>query len=311
MVWSYYKYHILVVLAVVLAVALTYESPYKYQGQEPPEEIKDLPMFIASQGRFGKYPPDSLASVEALMSHKVHGIDVFPSISLDVQLSADKVPFVYSKRMLNNYTTGKGKARLKTIDELTEIKYMVDRKETPYYLSPLENYLSIIGDKRYIFLNLRDSQWGKSGMVKAVVSLIQKYKLHKSVVIASINPLLLFEVKRQDPKVMIMSVVMTSKPRDFKDRPGQLSEIPLLLRFRTLQTQIRHFLEPDMIGVSASTTERYIKRLINKGYPVYMLAVNDPQTLENAFRLGVRGVSSQHSFQLGKRFFDDFLRGRV
>jgi glycerophosphoryl diester phosphodiesterase len=54
-------------------------------------------------------------------------------IELDVQLSADGVPFVFHETYLDGHTTGKGRASSKTWAELNDLQLIVDGK--PFSLS--------------------------------------------------------------------------------------------------------------------------------------------------------------------------------
>jgi len=151
-------------------------------------------------------------------------------IELDVQLSADGVPFLFHETHLDGHTTGEGRASSKTWAELSDLQLIVDGKRSHYRIPALQQVLKTVGRTKYLFLDAKDFGIRDTGMARALADLVRSNDVYPTVVVESFNPVLLLRLRREAPRIRLMFDFADDVTPTAEETPAQLAEIPWLLK---------------------------------------------------------------------------------
>jgi len=184
-------------VALVLAVGFCfgYEPPYRGTLVERPRPPR--PLVFAHRG-FGDHGPDnSLYAVERALRAGMEGVD------LDGQFTQDSELVVFHDLSVDRLTSGVGRVRDKTRDEMLALdlgpKY--DPAIRGAYVHTFEDFVRAVPGHGILMVELKVPGLAATGIERRAVDIIRKYDAYRDVVLSSFNPLVLYRVKRLDPRV--------------------------------------------------------------------------------------------------------------
>src|SRR5436309_5172 len=191
-----------------LAVALVLVAGYSF-GYEPPYrgtlvERPPRPLIFAHRG-FGDHGPDnSLYAVEHALRAGMDGVDV------DGQLTRDGEVVIFHDLSVDRLTSGVGRVRDKTRDEMLTLdlgpKY--DPTIRGAYVRTFEDFVRTVRGHGILMVELKVPGLAATGIERRAVDIIRRYDAYRDVVLSSFNPLVLYRVKRLDPRVRTAGAVV-------------------------------------------------------------------------------------------------------
>lgn len=241
-----------------------------------------FPKYSAHKAQLsGKYKGNTMAAIQEALASPVDGIEI------DIRLSKDGVPFLYHEETLEHDTTGQGKPEDYTWEELQKITYRDGSK-----LVRLEEVLTLVKSKKYLFLDTKTSQLCDWRFVRKLSKIIREHHLQETIVVGSFNPLFLFWMRVATRDILLMYDFTVNIMARGEEIQAQFDRIPWALRQPFFQKQMRRLIRPDLLGIRWNLEESLLKSLIDRGYPVICWTVDDVGIARRLFELGVRGVQS-------------------
>ena len=275
------------VLAGACAYLFLYEPPYGGTLVATPPRT----LVFAHRG-FGELGPDnSLFAVERALAAGMDGVDV------DGQMTRDGVLVIFHDLSVDRLTSGSGVVRGKTAAEMLALDL------GPKYHSPVrgafvrtfEDFVRTVKGHGTLMVELKVPGAAASGIEEQAVGIIQKYAAHDSVVLSSFNPLVLYRVKRIDPRVRTCFIFMDTnwnaellaeiKPEDRVDLPWPLQQ-------EFIRRAIRKIVRPDLLSINHEVDERVLDGLIAKGWPVFIWTIDEEPDVRAALAKRPWGIIS-------------------
>jgi len=275
------------VLAGACAYLFLYEPPYGGTLVATPPRT----LVFAHRG-FGELGPDnSLFAVERALAAGMDGVDV------DGQMTRDGVLVIFHDLSVDRLTSGSGVVRGKTAAEMLALDL------GPKYHSPVrgafvrtfEDFVRTVKGHGTLMVELKVPGAAASGIEEQAVGIIQKYAAHDSVVLSSFNPLVLYRVKRIDPRVRTCFIFMDTnwnaellaeiKPEDRVDLPWPLQQ-------EFIRRAIRKVVRPDLLSINHEVDERVLDGLIAKGWPVFIWTIDEEPDVRAALAKRPWGIIS-------------------
>jgi len=254
---------------------LAYETPYENTNQIPESNL----LLVAHRG-FGNYAPDnSITSVKIAIEAGMDGVD------LDAQMTKDGHLVIFHDPKVDRLTNGTGYLKDYTLDKLRTLDMGV--KFSPKFvgdrIATFEEVLKMVDGKIKVIVELKTSSVGSDGSEEIAINLIQKYKAHNWVYLSSFNPFVLRRLKKIDPTIKTMFIfkdqnVDAEKLREI--HPTDLKGIPWVLRKESTRRLLRKWCNPDLLSAEITVSDKTIKRLIKKGYPVFLWPPNNEAQLQ-------------------------------
>jgi glycerophosphoryl diester phosphodiesterase len=115
------------------------------------------------------------------------------------------------------------------------------------------------------------------------------------VVLSSFNPIVLYRVKKLDPKVRTAFIFMDTNwnPKLLAEiKPEDLVNLPWPLRQEFVRRAVRKIIKPDLLSINHEVDPTVTNRLIAKGWPVFIWTIDEEPDLRAAFNRGPYGVIS-------------------
>lgn len=160
-------------------------------------KLPELPVIIAHRGSSDFAPENTLAAFQKALKDGAHAIE------LDVRLTKDKEIVVIHDSKLDRTTNGYGKVEETYLKDLK--KYDAGSWFNPIYSSEriptLEEVFKLLKKKIGINIEIKPKLKYPDVMVKKCVELIEKYSLHKCVLISSFEHSLVSKVKKLDERI--------------------------------------------------------------------------------------------------------------
>lgn len=292
------RYQSLLVAALVLTGSVNgelaapsfYERPYVSTAFSTVHEGNRLPLVIAHKAHVQGLPPNSLAGVKKLLETDIGGIEI------DIQLSKEGIPFVFHDNDLQPKTTGQGPLSSLSASEIAGIRYLEGGRNHP--IPTLEEILQVVGNKKILFLDIKDNGILDSGMARAVARLIQKYGLHQTAIVETFNPMFLSRMKKLDPKILVQFDYLENAVPTAEESPEQLNQIPWILKQPLFHWFVRSSIQPDILGVRFSNSKEEIRRLALHGYPVIAWTIDEVEVAEELLEAGAVGIQTNRPAEL-------------
>jgi len=158
-----------------------------------------------------------------------------------------------------------------------------------------EDFLRTVKGRGILMVELKVPGLAPSGIELRAVEIIQKHDSHKDVVLSSFNPLVLYRVKRLDPRVRTALIFMDTNwnPKLVAEiKPGDLVNLPWPLRQEFVRRAVRKLVRPDLLSINHEVDEAVIERLIAKGWPVFIWTIDEEPDLRAALAKRPYGVIS-------------------
>ena len=229
------------------------------------------------------FPGNSLESIQDALNSSVDGIEV------DVRTSKDGVLFLYHSNLLEEYTNGFGAPEEHNWNELSKLVFKGSKHTR---LVTLDNFLSIVGTQKVIFLDIKSSNFFEKELASNVVTLIQKHQLQENVFVESFNPIFLSLVRLASREIMIMYDFVDQSKAIGEEDQLQFDQIPWILKQHWIQKQVRRIVRPDVLGPRFNLNKNVLKQLIQNNYPMIAWTVDDPALASSLYHLGIHGIQS-------------------
>lgn len=281
----------LFILTSILAYPIYYgitPAPYRPQITETIHELTELPKFIAHKSNIGKGYPNTKSAIEAVIHSPINGI------ALGIQLTKDNIPVVYHDNILEKLTDGKGMVNNYFYTDLKRLTYNKSKES----IISLEEVFKLVGNQKYLFLEIKESGLKDNGLSKALMSLIEQYQLHDTVIIKSFNPVFLYYYRKQSPYGRIMYDFAERTTGSSEESQEQLDRVVWLLKQPFFQNWVNWVIKPDILGPRFSTPLPRLRKLSEQGYPLIAWTIDDPKLVSILFANGVTGVQSNHALTL-------------
>lgn len=243
----------------------------------------DFPEVIAHQALTSdEFPGNSLSAITESLSSTVDGIEV------DVRMSKDGVLFLYHGDTLEEYTDHHGIPEECDWHYLSKVKY----KQTEEKLISLDEFFTIVGTQKVIFLDIKSNNKIDIKMSHRVVDCIKQYQLQDNVFVESFNPITLAAIRLYSRNIMLMYDFADNTTAFGEESQDQFNKIPWILKQHWLQKQVRRIIRPDVLGPRFNIDPKALSNLVAHGYPVISWTVDDSKNAQSLFRSGVKGVQS-------------------
>jgi glycerophosphoryl diester phosphodiesterase len=276
-------------LALVLVLAYLFGCEPRYRGTlvvRPPR-----PLVFAHRG-FGDHAPDnSLYAVERALTAGLDGVDV------DGQLTRDSELVIFHDLSVDRLTADTGHVRDKTAAQMLALdlgpKY--DPRLRGANVHTFEDFVRDVKGRGILMVELKVPGLAASGIERRAVEIIQRYAAHDYVVLSSFNPVVLYRVKRLDPKVRTALIFMDTNwnPELIAEiKPGDVVNLPWPLRQEFIRRAIRKIVRPDLLSINHQVDEAVLDRLIAKGWPVFIWTPDEENALRRALAKRPYGVIS-------------------
>jgi glycerophosphoryl diester phosphodiesterase len=275
--------NVLLAIVALLALCAFYLFGYEpsYSGRlvtMPPR-----PLIFAHRG-FGVHAPDnSLYAVERALDAGMDGVDV------DGQLTRDSVLVIYHDLSVDRLTPETGRVRDKTAQEMLALDLgpKFDSAVTGANVRRFEDFVRTIKEKGrgILMVELKVPSAKASGIERQAVSIIQKYSAHDQVVLSSFNPVVLYRLKKADPRVKTALIFMDTNwnPELIAEiKPEDRVDLPWIVRQEFIRRAIRKIVKPDMLSINHEVDERVLDRLIAKGWPAFIWTIDEEDQIKKA-----------------------------
>ena len=277
------KIGLLLFMAIVFL--LVYEPNYKAA-----QSISKSNLLIVAHRGFGNYGPDnSLSAVKMAIEANVDGVD------LDGQMTSDGKLVIYHDPNLDRLSDGKGPLKEKTLAELKalDVGFKFDEKFRGERIATYEEALRIVNGKVKLIVELKTSTVGSDSSENIAVGLIQKYNAYDWTILSSFNPFVLYRIKKLDKKVKTMFIfkdVNVDPEILSKIHPTDSKGIPWVLRNDFCRSLMRRLINPDFLSAEITVNKNTVKKLIDKGYPLFLWPPNDEKTIKESIGVKPYGV---------------------
>jgi glycerophosphoryl diester phosphodiesterase len=283
--------YVLAAVALVLglgaAYLFLYEPPYRGTLVVRPER----PLVFAHRG-FGDLAPDnSLYAVERALQAGMDGVD------MDGQLTRDGELVIFHDLSVDRLTAGTGRVRDKTLAEMLALdlgpKY--DPALRGAHVRTFEDFLKTTKGRAILIVELKVPGLAATGIEQRAVEIIRKHDAYADVVLSSFNPVVLYRVKRLDPRVRTALIFMDTNwnPKLMAEiKPEDLVNLPWPLRQEPIRRALRKIVRPDLLSINHEVDEAVIDRLIAKGWPAFIWTIDEEKDLRAALAKRPYGVIS-------------------
>lgn len=279
------------------AVALVLVSGAGYLfGYEPPYGGTLVPrpsqtLIFAHRG-FGDLAPDnSLYAVARALEAKMDGVDV------DGQLTRDGQVVIFHDLSVDRLTTDTGRVSGKTLNQMLALdlgaKFKPAMRGAP--VRTFEDFVRTVKGRGILMVELKVPGLKRTGMEQRAVDIIRKHNAHEDVVLSSFNPVVLYRLKRLDPRVRTALIFMDTNwnPELVAEiKQGDLVNLPWPVRQEFIRRAIRKIIKPDLLSINHGVDEKVIDRLIAKGWPSFIWTPNEEADIRRAFSKRPYGVIS-------------------
>lgn len=250
---------------------------------------RTLPRVIAHKSLTSQnFLGNTLAAIQQAANSPVQAIEV------DVRLSLDRVPFLFHADRLEELTNGVGAPEEQTWGQLQKVRYQKDGSA----LVRLQDVFEIIGTKKILFLDVKESGLLNRGFDNAIASLIEQFHAQDTVVVESFNPFFLASMRLRSRDVMVMFNFVDDATATGEESQEQLDRIPWLLKKEFVRKQIRRVIRPDILGPKWNVAPAKLTELIQHGYPLVAWTVDNAQTAELLFRSGITAIESNRPLEI-------------
>jgi glycerophosphoryl diester phosphodiesterase len=289
---------IIAVLICVVAFLCLYEPHYNGLIKMPSQTL------VFSHRGFGDYAPDnSLIAAETAMKNGLDGVD------MDAQLTSDKEIVIFHDLSVDRLTTSTGRVTSKTLKEMESldqgIKFGKGFKDV--FVKTFEDYVNNITDKGILMVELKVTGTEKTGIEERAAEIIKKHNTYDKVYLSSFNPIVLYRLKKIDPKIHTVFIFMDTNwnAELLKEiKPGDEVNLPWFLRNELTRRLIRNIIKPDALSVNNEVKESTINTLIAKGYPIFLWTVDSENRIHWALDKKPYGIISNEPL-LAKKLRDE------
>jgi glycerophosphoryl diester phosphodiesterase len=282
---------VLLTLFLLLLVGGAYLFGYepRYNGTLVTPASRTL--IFAHRG-FGDHAPDnSLYAVERALEAGMDGVDV------DGQLTSDGELVIFHDLSVDRLTSDTGKVQFKTLKEMLALdlgpKYNPPMRGAP--VRTFEDFVRTVKGRGILMVELKVPGLKSTGMEERAVQIIQRQAAHPDVVLSSFNPVVLYRLKQLDPQVRTALIFMDTNwnPELVAEiKPGDLVNLPWLLRQEVIRRAVRKIVRPDLLSINHEVDETVIDRLLTQGWPSFIWTPDEEEDIQRALAKRPYGVIS-------------------
>ena len=282
---------VLIALVVLLAAAalwlFAYDPPYRGRLVERPSR----PLVFAHRG-FGIHGPDnSLYAAERAMGAGMDGVDV------DGQLTRDGELVIFHDLSVDRLTSGRGKVRDKTLAEMLALDLGPRYDPTLHgaYVRTFEDFVRAMKGRGILMVELKVPGGAATGIERRAVDIIRRHDAYSGVILSSFNPIVLWRVKRLDPRVRTALIFMDTNwnPELLAEiRPEDRVDLPWFLRQEWIRRGIRKLIRPDLLSINHEVDPVVLQRLLVHGWPAFIWTPDTDVDLRRALARRPYGVIS-------------------
>jgi glycerophosphoryl diester phosphodiesterase len=238
----------------------------------------ESPYVIAHRGISAKAPENTLAAFKRAAD--VSGIDM---IELDVRLSKDNEVIVLHDRTLQRTSTGNGRARNYSIEEIR--RFDAGSWFHPLFshqrIPTLEEVLQQVGDTLWIDVEIKSDWLYKEppGLLEEkVLETIHRCRMDNRTMVSSFDHQLLANIKMMKPSAV--TGILYNFSHDFGQLPSKLAERVGASVFVCAKRELTH---------------RMVHDAHNHGIAVYVYTLNSIHDAKRMLAYGVDGVMSNNA----------------
>jgi glycerophosphoryl diester phosphodiesterase len=279
-------------LAVAGAAALgaawlfLYEPPYSGKVRRGGRTL------VFGHRGFGNYAPDnSLVGAQMAMAAKLDGVDV------DGQMSADGAFVIFHDLSVDRLTAGTGRVTAHTLAELRALDL------APKYghgfenvrVATFEEFLAATRGQGILMVELKVPGTGRTGFEEIAVEAVRKHDAFEEVYFSSFNPVVLWRLKRIDPRIHTVLIFMDTNwnPELLKEiKKGDEVNLPWPVRTEWVRRAIRKIVRPDLLSVNIEVAPGLAERLIAKGWPIFLWVPETEPAIREALAKKPFGIIS-------------------
>ena len=286
------------ILAVLLLSATAlFSYAFLFEPQYDGLLTDDGRVLVFAHRGFGNHAPDnSLAGARLALENGLDGVDV------DGQFSADKQVVIFHDPSLERFTTGTGRVDSKTVQELRtyDLSIKFGNGFSEVYISTFDDFVRTVTPEAYLMVELKVPGVADTGMEQQVSEIIQKYDAYDRVFISSFNPVVLYRIKRIEPRVRTVFILQDTgwdEQRVADTREEDRVALPWYLRTERTRVAIRKIIGADALSIHQDVEESVIDKLMAKGVPVFLWPLNDRQSVTWALGKSPYGLVSDEPLQ--------------
>ena len=286
------------ILAVLLLSATAlFSYAFLFEPQYGGLLTDDGRVLVFAHRGFGNHAPDnSLAGARLALEKGLDGVDV------DGQFSADKQVVIFHDPSLERFTTGTGRVDSKTVQELRtyDLSIKFGNGFSEVYISTFDDFVRTVTPEAYLMVELKVPGVADTGMEQQVSEIIQKYDAYDRVFISSFNPVVLYRIKRIEPRVRTVFIFQDTgwdEQRVSDTREEDRVALPWYLRTERTRVAIRKIIGADALSIHQDVEESVIDKLMAKGVPVFLWPLNDRQSVTWALGKSPYGLVSDEPLQ--------------
>jgi glycerophosphoryl diester phosphodiesterase len=268
-------------LALLLLGGLAYLFGYepRYTGSLVPPWSR--PIVLGHRGLGDAAPDNSLYATEQALQLGLDGVDV------DGQFTRDSVLVIYHDLSVDRLTADTGRVSGKTAAQMLALDLGPKAKVpmTGAMVRTFEDFVIAAKARGLLSVELKVPSAKASGIEEAAVAVLAKHDAFERVVLSSFNPLVLWRLKRADPRVRTVLIFMDTNwnPELVREiKKGDEVDLPWFLRQEWIRRAIRKIVRPDYLSVNHEVAESTIDRLLDKGWPIFLWTPNDDAGLRRA-----------------------------
>jgi glycerophosphoryl diester phosphodiesterase len=285
--WRYVLGAVAAVLLLAGAYCFGYEPPYRGTLVTRP-----LRPFIFGHRGFGDHGPDnSLYAVERALQAGVDGVD------MDGQLTRDGELVIFHDLSVDRLTSATGPVRDKTLAAMLALDLgpKFDTAIHGAYVHTFEDFVRAVKGRGILMVELKVPGMAATGIEARAVELIRKYGAQQNVVLSSFNPLVLYRVKRLDPEIRTALIFMDTNwnPSLLAEiKPADRVDLPWPVRQEFIRRAVRKLIRPDLLSINHEVDAAVTRRLIAKGWPVFIWTPDEERDIRRALAERPYGVIS-------------------
>jgi glycerophosphoryl diester phosphodiesterase len=269
----------LIVLAIIIFVtSYLFLFEPKYGGHI---EINTDEILLFAHRGFGNHAPDnSLVGARLALENGLDGVDV------DAQLSKDKQTFIFHDVTLERFTEGTGRVDQYTLEQLQQydlgLKYENGTEFKDVYIESFETFVKEITPEALLMTELKIATAKNTGMEQDVINIITKYDAFDRVYISTFNPVVLYRLKKIDPRVQTVFIFQDSgwdPKRVAETKEEDRVSLPWYLQTEWTRRAIRKITKPDALSINEKVNNQTIDRLQAKGWPIFLWPLNNDESI--------------------------------
>lgn len=273
----------------MLAAAYLFGYEPRYRGTLVERPSRTL--IFAHRG-FGVHAPDnSLYAVERALEAGMDGVDV------DGQLTRDGEVVIFHDLSVDRLTSDTGRVAGKTLKQMLALdlapEYKQGMRGAP--VRTFEDFVRTVKGRGILMVELKVPGFKPTGMERRAVEIIRKHNAYPDVVLSSFNPVVLYRLKRLDPRVRTALIFMDTNwnPELVAEiKPGDLVNLPWPLRQEFIRRAVRKIVKPDLLSINHEVDDAVIERLIAKGWPSFIWTPDEEGEIRRALAKRPFGVIS-------------------